>query len=44
MLFQINTTRLMDTLVACFEKVIDIDPFPVGYLETTYETATGRNI
>lgn len=40
----INTTRLMDTLVVCFEKVTDLDPFPVGYLNTTYETAIGINI
>lgn len=31
----------MDNLVQCLEKVTDIDPFPVGYLETINETATG---
>lgn len=39
---QVNTTRLMDTLVVCFEIVTDIDPFPVGYLNTTYENAKGK--
>lgn len=36
-----KTTVLIDTLVKCFVKVTDLDPFPVGHLNTTYETAKG---